>query len=112
MHERCLGLIYSDKILSYADVLRKGSSVSVYSRDIQVSAVQMYKVKNDLLPNIFNELFCQTDTDSCNLRIQHDFEVPFVRTAYHVSESILFLGLQIWDINLATIKEAQFVKQF
>lgn len=99
VHERCLGLIYSDKRLSYEEFLGKGSSVSVYPRNIQVPAVQMYKVKNDLLPNIFNELFYQTDMDSYNLRIQHDFEVPFVRTAYHVSESISFLGLKYKILN-------------
>ena len=39
--------------------------------------------------------FCQTEMNSYNLRIQHDFEVPFARAMYHGSESITYIGPKI-----------------
>ena len=44
------------------------------------------------------DLFCQTEMNPYNLRIQHNFEVPYVRTAYNGSESISYLGPKIWDV--------------
>ena len=43
VHEKCLGLIYSDKRSS----LEKNGSVSTHHRNTHVLATEMYKVKND-----------------------------------------------------------------
>ena len=72
----------------------------------------MCNVKSDLSPKIFRELFCQTDMNPDNLRIQHDLEVPFVRTVYHGSESISYFGPKIWDILPASVKEANSLMSF
>ena len=47
-----------------------------------------------------------------NLRIQHDFEVQFVRTVYNGSESISYLGSKIWDILPASVKGANSLNGF
>ena len=95
MHERYLRSICSDKRSSNDGVLEKNWSVSIHPRSIQVLSTEICKVKNDLSPNIFNYL-CQTETNPYNRRILHDFEVPFVKTVYHGSESISYLALKIW----------------
>ena len=56
--------------------------------------------------------FCQKEMNSYNLRIQHDFEVPFARAMYHGSESITYIGPKIWYILSASLKGSNFVKQF
>ena len=45
LHERCLRLIYCDKTLSYEELLEKDGSVSIYHRNMQSLAIEMYKVK-------------------------------------------------------------------
>ena len=58
------------------------------------------------------DLFCQTEMNPYNLRIQHNFEVPYVRTAYNGSESISYLGPKIWDVLPVSIKEANTFNSF
>ena len=72
----------------------------------------MYKVKNDLPSKIISsDLFCQTEMNPSNLRIQHYLEVPFLGTWHHGSESISYLGLMIWDI-LPASKEVNSLNSF
>ena len=59
LHERCLQIIYSDKQSSFETLLEKDDSVSVYNRNLQILASEMYKIKNDLSPSIVTELFEQ-----------------------------------------------------
>ena len=85
-------LIYSDKRFSYKELLGKDGSVSIHNRNTHVLATEMYEIKTDWSNEIFSYLFCQTEMNLYNLRIQHDFEVPLVKSVYHVSENISFLG--------------------
>ena len=54
LHERCLRIIYNDNTASFTDVLEKGNLVSVYHRNIEVLAVELYKFVNDLSPKLVN----------------------------------------------------------
>ena len=112
VHERQLRLIYSNKRSPYEELLEKNGSVSFHQRNIQVLATEMYKVKNDLPPKIFSDLFCQREMNPHNLKNQHDFEKPFVRTVYHGSETISHFGPKIWDILPESIKIANSLNSF
>ena len=59
LHERCLRIIYSDKQSSFEALLEKDGSVSIHNRNIQILATEMFKIKNDLSPEIMTELFEQ-----------------------------------------------------
>ena len=48
LHERCLRLIYDDKVSTFSDLLKKNNSVCFHHRNIQILATEMYKVKNNL----------------------------------------------------------------
>ena len=95
LHERCLRIIYSDKQPSFKTLLKKDGSVSVYSRNLQILATEMYKTKNDLSPLIVTELSEQKNKQHYALRKNSHFTIPPVRTVYHGSERILFLGPKI-----------------
>ena len=45
--ERCLRIIYNDKQSSFKELLENDSSVSIYERNVQVLATEMYKVSNN-----------------------------------------------------------------
>ena len=98
LHERCLRIIYSDKRSSFETLLEKDDSVSVHNQNLQILATEMYKIKNDLSPLIFTELFEQRNEQHYDLRKNSQFTKPPLRTVYHGSESIPFLGPKIWNI--------------
>ena len=98
LHEHCLRIIYSDKQSSFETLLGKDGSVSVHNRNLQIFATEMYKIKNDLSLLIVTELFEQRNEQHCDLRKNSQFTIPPIRTVYHRSEIISFLGHKTWNI--------------
>ena len=101
LHERCLRIVYQDKRSSYENLLVKDGTVSMHYRNIQALAIEMYKIKNDLSTEILSNIFTQSD-----------FQIPFVRTVYHRTESISYLGTKIWDIVPTEMKNAISLNRF
>ena len=97
-HERCLRLIYNDKNSSYKKLLTKDGSVSIHYKNIQALATEFYKIKNGFSPEHFTEIFARETESHYNLRRCNDFRIPSIRTVYHSTESISFLGPKIWNI--------------
>ena len=97
---------YSDKKQLYEELLEKDESVFVHHRNTQALVMEMYKVKSEYKPKIFNDFSNQREISPYNLRGHPGFVVTLTRTVYHASKSISYLGQKIWDINLASIKQA------
>ena len=96
LHERCLRLIYSDKKSSYENLLEKDNSVSIYHKNIQALAIEMFKVKHKLCPEITYNIFMEKANNQYNLRNRPDFITPHVHIVFHGTESISYLGPKIW----------------
>ena len=60
LHERSLQILYKDYLSSDAELLQKDNSVTVHTRNIQLLAIEIYKVKHKILPNFIREIFPQT----------------------------------------------------
>ena len=58
----------------------------------------MFKVKNEMSPEIICDIFTQRINNHYNLRRINHFEIPFVRTVYNGTESVSYLGPKIWEI--------------
>ena len=84
-----------DKNSSYEELLTKDDSVSIHHRNIQALATEFYKIKNGLSPEIFTGIFARETEPHYNLRLCNDFRIASIRTVYHGSESIPFLGPKI-----------------
>ena len=93
----CLKIIYSDKHSSYVALLEKDGSVSIHNRNLQILTTEMYKVSKGLSPPIITELFKGRDEQHYCLKNNVEFTIPVIRTIYHRSESISFLGPRIWN---------------
>ena len=66
--ERALRITYSDRSSSFQDLLKKDNSVSIHHRNIQALATEMFKVRNNIAPEIMKELFApkMSSYDLCN----------------------------------------------
>ena len=112
LHERCLRIVFSDKQSSFKTLLEKDSSVSIHNRNLQILATEMYKIKNNLSPPIIADLFEQRNEQHYNLRNWAQFSLPAIRTVYHGSESISFLGPKIWNMLPDKLKNANSLEVF
>ena len=48
LHERCLRIIYNDKMSSFADLLAKDGSATIHTRNLQVLAIEIFKVRKNI----------------------------------------------------------------
>ena len=66
--------------------------------NIQILATERYKRINNLSPPIMNRVFKLNSDSRYNLRQISQFSRPLVKSVYHGTESISYLGSKIWDI--------------
>ena len=112
LHERCLRLIYSDKKSSYENLLEKDNSVSIHHKNIQALAIEMFKVKHMLCPEITGDIFMERTNNQYNLRNCPFFINPQVHSVFHGTESISYLGPRIRDIVPEEFKHKKSLNSF
>ena len=56
LHERSLRIIYNDKHSNFEELLVKDNSVCVHHNNINTLAIEIYKVANDICPEIMNDM--------------------------------------------------------
>ena len=57
IHERALRLTYKDNQSSFKELLEKDHSVTVHHKNLQALVTEIFKVKNDLAPDIMKDVF-------------------------------------------------------
>ena len=77
LHERCLRIVYSDKMSSFKKLLETGRSVPIHIRNLQILATGLFKESKDLAPTIFREISSKRSIQY-NLRQASEFSVPNV----------------------------------
>ena len=111
LHERSLRILYKDYISNYAELLQKDNSVTIHTRNIQLLAIEMYKVKHNISPKFIIEIFPQSDK-GYNLRNTSDFKRPAVNTVFWGSETLRYIGPIIWDLLPLNIKTLPTLNSF
>ena len=97
LHGRCLRMIYNDKISNFEELLNKDNSVSIHHSIIHALAIEMYKVANDMSPEIMNEVFKSRNTPHYNLRHTSLFSTDPIHSVFNGTESASYLGPKIWE---------------
>ena len=111
IHERALRITYNDRTSTFEELLNKNKSVSIHHRNLRVLVTEPYKVKNNMAPEILNEIF-QNRTSSYNLRTNSSFAVRPVHSVYHGTESFSFLGQKIWELVPEHVKQSESLEIF
>ena len=101
LHERALRVVYKDKSLTFEQMLEKDGSFTIHQRNLQKLAIEMYKVKNGLSPEIMANLF------TLKSRGNGDFVIPQVKTVNRGVETIRYRGPLTWDIVPEDIRKAE-----
>ena len=57
IHERPLRITYNDSKSTFEELLNKDNSVSIHHRNLQVLAIEKFKIKNNMAPEFLNEIF-------------------------------------------------------
>ena len=96
IHERALRLVYMDYTSSFTDLLKKDGSVTIHQRNIQLVAIEMFKVKNEICPVIMEGLFHR----NTNPKFGRDFFGPKVKREYKGKHSLRYFGPLVWDYML------------
>ena len=96
VHEKGLRIVYQDYTSSFKELLIKDGSLCIHHRNIQMVAIEMYKVKNNLGHEILNDLFRLNP----NPRAGRDFFRPNVNTVFMGEGSIRYFGPIVWNTML------------
>ena len=105
LHERALMMIYNDEISSFQELLDKDNSFTVHHFSIQLLAIVMFKVINNIAATIIGDLF--TTYHSYNLHSKSKFVVPSVCTVHNGQNSIQYYGPLIWNMIPGYIKDSE-----
>ena len=112
IHDKALRRVYKDEAnLSLDDLLKKDKSVSIHQRNQQILATKIYKVRNDLGPEIMKDIFHFVQKPY-NLKNDSTLQRRRNCTVYFGTESISSLAPKIWEIVLCEIKNAKSLDSF
>ena len=96
LHERGLRIVYEDYTSTFDGLLKRDGSVRIHHKNIQLVAVEMFKVKNDLCPELMKCLF----QINPNPRDGHTFVIPNVHSEYMGKLSLSYFGPVVWETML------------
>ena len=111
VHERALRLIYKDNNLTFDELLIKDKSFTIHERNLQLLAIEMFKVKNKISPKIMDIIFPERNIPF-NLRNPCHFYSSSIRTVQNGSDTISTQGPKIWSQIPDEIRNSKTLSQF
>ena len=90
MHERTLRILYKDNCRTFDELFVKDGSISIHHRNIHAVALEMYKFKQGLSPELIKDIFVSRTHQDRALRSNSEFQVPKVKTVKNGHESQKF----------------------
>ena len=112
IHKRALRLVYQNKNLSFSELLELDNAVTIHQRNLQVLVTEIFKVKNNLSPEIMKQVF-DFQEPYYNLRSEtSQFRRENIKTTHYGIQSVKFLGPKIWAMVPQNIKNCKSLQEF
>ena len=96
IHERALRIVYEESNATFEEILTKDGAVTIHERNIQMLAIEMYKVIKGDSPEIIREIFQLKERDIYHSNFP--FKSQNVRTVIYDTQSLRHLGPKIWPL--------------
>ena len=112
IHERSLRIVYNDSNASFENLLERDQSVSVHQKNLQYLAIELYKRKNNLSPEIMNEVFMIRDVPHYNIRNFSEFQRNLVKSVKYGEKSLSYLAPIIWSLVPREIRLSESLESF
>ena len=112
LHERALRIVYEDKQSTFRGLLLKDNSVTIHERNLQNLAIEIFKVKLGVAPQIMNELFRFNSNSDYDLRSGDTLIRRNVHSVHYGMETISTLGPKIWNLLPSDIKNSISLSSF
>ena len=106
LHERALRVVYGNEGLTFEELLAIDGSFTIHERNLQKLATEMYKVKHNLSPKPFQDLFTPA------ARGNHEWVLPKVDGVNKGVETIRYRGPKTWEIVPEEIKKSKTLLAF
>ena len=104
IHKRALWLVYQNKNLSSSELLELDNAVNIHQRNMQVLVTEIFKVKNNLLPEIMKQVF-HFQEPYYNLRSEtSQFRRENIKMTHYGIQSVKLLGSKMWAMVPQNIK--------
>ena len=112
LHKQALRTVYQHKKSSFETLLKRDKSVLIHIKNFQYLATEIFKVKNDLCPEIMKEIFIFHENPTYNLRSGNHLTRRNIRPTHYGIETISNLGAKIWDLLPEEIKNTSSLSVF
>ena len=112
LHERALRIVYKDDYSTFNDLLARDGSCTIHHHNLQLLAIEMYKINNNLSPEFMHDIFTTRHIEGLNLRKQNNFLLPRPKTVSYGTESMQYLGRKIWNLIPMEMKSANNLQIF
>ena len=110
IHEKSLRIVYKDTVSTFDELLKIDNSFKIHERNIQTLAIELYKVANNIAPEIMSDVFPLKQS------VKYGSDNPFmtrnVRTVRYGTETLAHLGPKVWSMVPSEMKKATSLNSF
>ena len=101
LYKRALNLVYKDFSSSFSELLEKDNFVTIHHRNLQTLAYYLFKVKNNMTPEILTEIFPQKESNYSTV-----LQGRRIKTVMYGSDAIFSsLCSKLWDVLPTELKK-------
>ena len=112
MQERCLRIVFSDETSSFQELLVLGRGITLHQRNIQLLAIELYKVKHQLSSIKGSNNIFPLNQSIVVTRNRTEFKSRSINSELHGKNSLSFLGPKIWELIPKNLREIENLKKF
>ena len=106
IHKRALRIVYQDFQLSFSALLVEDNSFTIHRKNLQLLAIEVFKVKRNIFSKIMNEIFDFSKNYAYELRCGNCLSRSNIHFTHFGIESIANIAAKIWNKIPNKIKEA------
>ena len=111
IHERALRVVYKDHNFSFDELLEKGNSCKIHSRNLQKLVAEIFKVKTNLAPEIIKEIL-KIVAGPYVLRNEPKLKSGKIHLVRYGIEIKPFVGARVWNSLPSDFKECKSLELF